>query len=99
MFWDIFQRKAQKQEKVTTGRFELEKDGLVAYLEYTLTGKVLALIHSEVPEALRGQGLAAALAENALQWARAHHLKVDVICPSVEHYLAEHPEYNDLVLR
>src|ERR1700704_3861337 len=46
---------------VTTGRFELERDGQVAYLEYTLTGDVLGLIHSEVPDALRGHGLASSL--------------------------------------
>jgi predicted GNAT family acetyltransferase len=99
VFWKIFTRSQQKQQKMTTGRFELERDGEVAYLEYSLAGKVLALIHTEVPEKLRGQGLSSTLAENALQWARENHLQVDVICPSVEHYLADHPEYNDLILR
>jgi predicted GNAT family acetyltransferase len=84
---------------VTTGRFELEQDGQVAYLEYTLAGDVLGLIHSEVPEALRGQGLASELAKTALEWARENHKKVDVVCPSVAGYLKEHPEYSDLVLR
>jgi predicted GNAT family acetyltransferase len=60
---------------------------------------VLELIHSEVPENLRGQGLASELAQNALEYAREHKLKVDVICPSVHGYLAKHPEYADLVMR
>jgi len=30
----------------------------VAYLEYTLAGKVLQLMHSEVPESLRARALA-----------------------------------------
>lgn len=84
---------------VTTGRFELERDGQVAYLEYTLAGDVLGLIHSEVPESLRGQGLASELARTALEWARENHKQVDVVCPSVAGYLKEHPEYSDLVLR
>ena len=83
---------------VTAGRFELERDGQVAYLEYTLTGDVLALIHSEVPASLRGQGLASELAKTALDWARENHKKVDVVCPSVAGYLKEHPEYADLLL-
>jgi predicted GNAT family acetyltransferase len=83
----------------TNGRFELERDGHVAHLDYNLTGKVLQLIHTEVPEPLRGKGMATALAESALQWAREHEVKVDVICPSVAAYLAKHPEYSDLVMK
>jgi predicted GNAT family acetyltransferase len=85
-------------EQVTSGRLEIERQGHVAYLEYTLAGKVLQLIHSEVPEALRGQGLGSELAHAALEWAREQGLKVDVICPSVAEYLEKHPEYADLVL-
>jgi len=101
MVWGMFSRKSQAKapEKVTTGRFEIERDGAVAYLEYTMTGKVLGLIHTEVPEKLRGLGLASALAETALQYARENKMKVDVICPSVLDYMAKHPEYSDLVMR
>jgi predicted GNAT family acetyltransferase len=101
MGWKVFSRKskAQAPEKVTTGRFEIERDGAVAYLEYTMTGNVLALLHTEVPEKLRGLGLASSLAETALQHARENKLQVDVICPSVHDYIAKHPEYSDLVLR
>jgi uncharacterized protein len=59
---------------------------------------VLELIHTEVPENLRGVGLASSLAETALRWAREKNLKVDIICPSVQEYVAKHPEYSDLVL-
>jgi uncharacterized protein len=83
----------------SNGRFELERDGQVAYLEYNLAGKVLQLIHTEVPELLRGKGMASALAESALAWAREHEVKVDVICPSVAAYLAKHSEYSDLVIK
>src|SRR5213592_4284031 len=97
--WGIFRHKRLPQQKVTTGRFEIERNGEVAYLEYTLSGNVLGLIHTEVPEKLRGLGLASALAENALQYARENNMKVDVICPSVFDYIAKHPEYSDLVMR
>jgi uncharacterized protein len=66
--------------------------------EYSLSGNVLELIHTEVPENLRGMGLASSLAETALRWAREKNLKVDIICPSVQEYVAKHPEYSDLVL-
>jgi len=76
-----------------------ERDGAVAYLEYSLTPKVLALVHTEVPEELRGQGIGSSLIESALRWAREHHHKVDVICPVVQDYISKHTEYSDLVLR
>ena len=85
-------------QQVVNGRFEIERDGHTAYLEYSLAGKVLQLIHSEVPPQLRGQGLASELAKSALDWARENGVKVDVICPSVAAYIEKHPEYRDLVL-
>ena len=84
---------------MTNGRFEIERDGKIAYLEYSMTGNVLGLIHTEVPAELRGLGLASSLAETALQYALKNKLKVDVICPSVHDYITKHPEYSDLVLR
>jgi predicted GNAT family acetyltransferase len=94
----MFSRKRPAPQQVISGRFEIERDGHLAYLEYTLAGKVLQLIHSEVPQAMRGHGVAAELAHSALEWARAQGVKVDVICPSVAAYLEKHPEYADLVL-
>jgi uncharacterized protein len=85
-------------QQVTSGRFEIEREGHVAYLEYALAGKTLQLIHTEVPAALRGHGLGSELAHSALEWAREQNLKVDVICPSVAEYLKKHPEYSDVVL-
>lgn len=94
----MFGRKKPEPQKVTSGRLEIERDGHLAYLEYTLAGKVLQLIHSEVPEALRGQGIASELAHSALEWAREQGLKVDIVCHSVNAYVAKHPEYKDLVM-
>jgi hypothetical protein len=94
----MFGRSKPSPQQVTSGRFEIERDGHLAYLEYTLAGKVLQLIHSEVPPELRGHGVASELAQSALEWAREHGVKVDVVCPSVAAYLEKHPEYADLVL-
>ena len=96
--WEIFRRKPRPLEKVTTGRFEIERNGEVAYLEYSLTGNILELTHTEVPEKLRHMNLASALAETAFDWAREHNLKVDIICSTVRHYVTNHPEYADLVM-
>jgi predicted GNAT family acetyltransferase len=94
-----FGRPKPLPQLVSNGRFELEREGHLAYLEYNLAGKVLQLIHTEVPEAARGKGMASALAQSALEWAREHAVKVDVVCPSVAAYLKKHPEYSGLVIK
>jgi uncharacterized protein len=95
----IFKHDKPAAELVTTGRFELERYGHVATLLYTLAGHVLGLIETEVPEALKGTGTGSALVKSALDYAREHHLKVDVTCPFVAGYLKKHPEYSDIVLQ
>jgi len=91
--------KPQSPTVVTNGRFEIEQDGAVAYLEYSLAGKVLQLIHTEVPQEMQGTGAGSSLVQSALQWAREHHVKVDVICPFATEYIKRHPEYSDLIVR
>ena len=77
----LFQKHPQLPQKIVNGRFELERDGKTAYLEYNLAANVLQLLHTEVPPELRGLGLASELAKSALDWARENNAKVDVICP------------------
>ena len=96
--WKFFRQKPLPKQQVTTGRFEIERDGEIAYLEYSFSGNVLELIHTEVPEKLRGMGLASSLAETALHLAREKNLKVDIICPQVQEYVVKHPEYSDLIM-
>jgi uncharacterized protein len=95
----LFQKHGQSPQKVVNGRFELEREGKTAYLEYNLAGNILQLLHTEVPPESRGLGLASELAKSALNWARENNAEVDVICPSVAAYMARHPEYNGLLIR
>jgi predicted GNAT family acetyltransferase len=95
----LFGQPKKQPQQVTSGRFELERDGQVAYLEYAFDGSILQLIHTEVPKALRGTGMGSSLAQAALEWAREHKAKVDIICPSVASYVKDHPEYSDLLLK
>jgi len=71
----------------------------LAYLRYRLMRHgALVLIHTEVPAALEGRGLASRLARAGLEMARARGLKVIVKCPFVASFIERHPEYQDLVL-
>ena len=94
----MFGHKKEPEQLVTDGRFELERDGHVAYLKYSLGGGILELVHTEIPKELRGQGLAATLAKSALDYARENNLRVDIVCDSVLDFVKKNPEYSDLVL-
>jgi len=96
---NLFGSKKRDAEEVQSGQFELEQQGHIATLDYMLDRKVLTLLETTVPEALRGTGITKTLAKTALDWARERGLKIDVVCPFVSDYLHAHPEYADLVLR
>ena len=78
-------------------RFELHINGLRAMLSYRLFPERIVFDHTEVPEPFEGHGLAAKLARFALDFARAHHLRVVPVCPYVSAFIRKHPEYQDLV--
>jgi uncharacterized protein len=95
----LFGSGKSEPRQVTSGRFELEENGQIAYLEYKLAGNILELSHTEVPEALRGKGFSAELAHTAFEYARENHLRVDIVCPQAARYLQSHPEYESLLLK
>ncbi len=78
-------------------RFETEVDGQKAFIVYSLFHGGIAYIHTEVPTALEGRGIAGQLAKYVLEYARENHLKVKPLCPYVHAYMKRHPEYNDLL--
>lgn len=51
---------------------------------------VIELYHTFVPPALRRRGLAAALVQFALNYAKANNLRVIPTCPYVANYMATH---------
>jgi predicted GNAT family acetyltransferase len=91
---------SKQKRSVTRSRFELEEMGETAYLEFDMdSAGWITLLHTEVPEALRGKGIAGELAKTGLEYARDNQLKVDVVCPLVANYISKHPEFQPLVGR
>ena len=81
----------QVSDNRTLNRFELTIDGQTAFLEYERTHESLTIIHTEVPEALRGRHLGDTLVEAALAAARSEKLRIVVVCPFARAYLRRHP--------
>jgi len=85
------------QDNEAEERYEANVNGYLAKIDYERLGDTIIFIHTEVPDALEGQGIAGKLARTALEDARARHLSVVPFCPYVASYIRRHPEYKDLV--
>lgn len=84
------------QHNIDQQRFECKVDGMLCVADYQLTDGVMHMTHTEVPAALGGRGIAAALVEAALAHARSAHLKVNPACSYVRSYMQRHPETHSL---
>jgi len=78
-------------------RFETHVDGHLCVAAYDLDDGVLRMIHTEVPRALEGRGIAAALVRAALSHARTHGLRIAPVCSYVRVYMKRHPETHVLL--
>jgi uncharacterized protein len=85
------------ENNIAAQRFEAIVEGQRALLTYRRFPDRISLDHTEVPEPLRGNGLAAKLARTALEFARAQRLRAVPLCPYISRYLVKHPEYQDLL--
>jgi uncharacterized protein len=78
-------------------RFELKQNEATAALYYTIFEDKLYLEHTEVPETLRGKGVAGKLVEGALEYARTYHLPVVPMCPYANKFIQRNPQYQTLL--
>jgi predicted GNAT family acetyltransferase len=76
---------------------ELAVDGYTAFIKYKLIGSKMFLIHTQVPEELKGKGVGSAIVEKALRFAREKGYAIVPICPFVQAYLKKHPEWGDII--
>lgn len=80
------------------GQFELKLEEGVALIAYEMDSNTMSIMHTEVPEAAEGRGIASELAKFALDYARKNQLKVKNYCRFVQMFLQRHTEYEDLIL-
>jgi predicted GNAT family acetyltransferase len=79
-------------------RYELLVDGEVAaFVQYSMRGGRLLLVHTEVDGARSGQGLATELIRGTLDGIRLRGIPMVPVCSFVEGFVERHPEYDDLV--
>lgn len=78
-------------------RFEASTPAGMAVSDYMKVGNTLIFTHTEVPEALEGQGIGSKLVKFALDYVRENKLTASPLCPFVKAYVERHPEYSDIV--
>jgi len=78
-------------------RFELEKNGKPAFIEYKIMGDKILLLSTQVPEELSGQGVGSKLAGQTFEIIETMDLKVVPICSFIQGWLKKHPEKQHLL--
>ena len=78
-------------------RFIFEAEGAVGVLEYREEANQLYLVHTEVPEALAGRGIAGMLVKAALMRAARDGFEVVPECSYARHWLEAHADVAERV--
>lgn len=80
------------------GRWVIVVNGHEAEMTYSRLGTTKLIVdHTDVPEALRGQGVGMMLAERMISDARAEGLRVIALCPFVKAQAQRHPDWADVI--
>ncbi|MFI7544223.1 GNAT family N-acetyltransferase [Actinoplanes sp. NPDC049599] len=88
------------QDNPERRRFEIRLDGEVAgFADYRMRDGAVVIVHSEVDRAHRGKGLGGVLAKQTLDTLRERAEQVVPACPFFAQYVADHPEYDDIVVK
>ena len=80
----------QIEHQPDRNRFATTVDGHVAELDYDREGDVLVITHTGVPAAIGGRGLAGALVQAAVDFARGAGLRVRPACSYAASWMDRH---------
>ena len=89
---------APVRHNAEAARFEVETPDGTAFAAYQRAKGLIVFTHTEVPEALEGEGIGSRLAAAALDWARGEGVPVMPLCPFMAAYIRRHPAYRNLVM-
>ena len=77
-------------------RFEVDLGKDKAVLIYMIRAGLFLLMHTEVPPAFEGGGIAASMARTALDYARENGYRVRSYCSYTTRFIERHPEYQEM---
>lgn len=85
------------RDNQTMRRFEMVSGDATAFVEYHRSSDQIVLTHTEVPEAMSGQGVGSKLVGGVLDAIRAEGVTVVPECEFVATFIQRHPGYQSLV--
>ena len=87
------------EETDSKGAFYLERDGeRLAEMTYSKAGEGMIIIdHTQVDDALRGEGVGKKLVEKGVAFARENDLKILPLCPFAKALIDKTPEFQGVL--
>lgn len=88
----------KREERNSKGSFYVETEGKrLAEMTFTYAGSHRIIIdHTEVSDALRGQGAGKQLVSAAVNWARENQMKILPLCPFARAVFEKTPAFADV---
>jgi uncharacterized protein len=77
--------------------FELIVEGTRAFIDFKKKANIISLIHTEVPEDIRGKGVAGSMVEKTFNYLEERGMRLVPTCSYVRYYLSRYPEWNRLL--
>ena len=75
-------------------RFELEVNGVIAYVTYIKEAEIYHLPHTIVPKEIGGMGVGSRLVKQTLDYLLDRNIKYLPICSFIVAFIAKHEDYN-----
>lgn len=87
-----------REDTPTGGRYSVTLPDIAesAYLDWINQGDLIVAEHTFAPDAMRGQGVAAALVQRLIHDAKAQNQRIRPDCPYVRAQFDRHPEWAEL---
>ncbi len=85
------------RDNVANRRFELERNGELAFATYERRGSTLVVRHVEAALPLRGTGAAGDLMRGVAEIARSEGRTITPLCGYASAWIRRHKEYSDLL--
>lgn len=89
----------QLEQSETKGAFFIKQDGArVAEMTFSKAGPSLMIIdHTDVSEVMKGTGAGKRLVTEAVNYARAHGIKILPLCPFAKSVFDKTPDFSDVL--
>jgi hypothetical protein len=96
--WRVSPADVSREDRSSGGRWVAVVNGHEAEMTFSRASPTLIIIdHTDVPDALRGQGVGQALVERAVEDARREGFRIIPLCPFAKVQFERHAQWRDVL--